>query len=395
MPIKHFQYQIQLCRRSCHSLINLEVPLRVAMVSTEQISGLFILKIFWKTVEISTTAIKICIRCEMCNNCLLYHHIYAITGVTCDHPHCQTTWLPQSLVPPSKSAFCHEQGQKVDNSAAVIRKIAELCESSEMSDLQIIVAGKRYYTHKLLLCCSSDVFRVMLTNPSWPDAQKGEITLVEEDECVKVFHDFIRYLYSGFVHLTHYNVLPILMLADKYNVVHLRSVCMEYMSNHIVSTTSHNHAVSWLQYAYLCGHRGLAETCREFILCNFHKVMSTVDYLLMQKDVLLDFLMDSNLVIPDEFTLFQGVVHWLQNHKSKCLSTGQGESRKEHILEILSSIRFPMMSLPHLCQLEKEALTNDFHSFFMEQISKAMRYHSSVITDREQEKKTLRRRTPL
>ena len=132
----------------------------------------------------------------MCNNCFLYHHIYSITGVTYDHPHCQTTCLPQSrsLVPPSKSPFCHEQGQKVDNSAAVIRKIAELCESSEMSHLQIIVAGKRYYTRKLLLCCSSDVFRVMLTNPSWPDAQKGEITLVEEDECVKVFHDFMRYL---------------------------------------------------------------------------------------------------------------------------------------------------------------------------------------------------------
>ena len=97
--------------------------------------------------------------------------------------------------------------------------------------------------------------------------------------------------------------------------------------------------------------------------------------------------MDSNLVIPDEFTIFQGVAHWLQNHKSKYLSTEQGESRKEHILEILASIRLPMMSLPHLCQLEKEVVTNDFHSFFMEQISKSMRYHSSVITDREQEKK--------
>ena len=90
--------------------------------------------------------------------------------------------------------------------------------------------------------------------------------------CCQVFNEFLQYIYTGRVPLTQDTVLPLLMLADKYNVVDLMQVCCGYMTVHFVSTTRNNRSVSWYQYAVHTGHRHIADTCRHFIVNNFHKV---------------------------------------------------------------------------------------------------------------------------
>ena len=186
--------------------------------------------------------------------------------------------------------FCHEMGQSIDASAMLINKMASLYGDQDLSDIQIVVGHSIYYVHKLVLCCSSDVLRVMLTKPEWPESHRSKIALKEEPECIAMFPAFLRYLYTGIIHLNHDTVMPILMLADKYNVSDLREVCTSYMRCHLVSVVHRNHAVSWLQYAQLCAHNKLAEACAEFICWNFFKVASGPDFLLIEKDNLMSFL---------------------------------------------------------------------------------------------------------
>lgn len=168
--------------------------------------------------------------------------------------------------------------------------MAALYGDQDLSDIQIMVGHTVFYVHKLVLCCSSDVLRVMLTNPQWPESQRSKVVLKEEPECVAVFPAFIQYLYTGIIHLNHDTVMPLLMLADKYNVKDLREVCSNYMSSHLVSVVHRSRAVSWLQYAQLCAHNELAFACAEFIRLNFHKVSSSSDFLLLEKENLMHFL---------------------------------------------------------------------------------------------------------
>ena len=70
------------------------------------------------------------------------------------------------------------------------------------------------------------------------------------------------------------------------------------------------------------------------------------------------------------------------NQKEKA-ENASFESMKDIIPQALSLIRFPMMSLPHLCQLEQESLVTDFHGFFKERIAKAMTYHSTIQQDKD------------
>ena len=83
--------------------------------------------------------------------------------------------------------------QVVDNSGAMLNKLSALYENEELSDIELIVtssseSGTRsvFHGHKIVLCCSSDVLRIMLLNPSWPDSHRHSIELHEELDCVQV-----------------------------------------------------------------------------------------------------------------------------------------------------------------------------------------------------------------
>jgi len=91
------------------------------------------------------------------------------------------------------SPFDHELGQVVNNSPAVLNKVASLCENDSLSDIELVVCcadgdvtRRSFPAHKLILCCSSDVLKVMLMNPCWPDSSRPSIELHEEQSCVPV-----------------------------------------------------------------------------------------------------------------------------------------------------------------------------------------------------------------
>lgn len=124
--------------------------------------------------------------------------------------------------------------QEFDNSSKLLEKIASLYAERLLSDIVLEVDGQEYAAHRLILCASSDVFQVMLMNPIWSESKESRIILKEDSFCRKSFPDFLRYLYTGQINVNHINVLPLLNLADKYNVKDLITLCTKYMCNHVI-----------------------------------------------------------------------------------------------------------------------------------------------------------------
>jgi hypothetical protein len=60
--------------------------------------------------------------------------------------------------------------------------------------------------------------QVMLMNPEWSESQESSVVLQETPVCAAIFGDFLRYFYTGQIRINHLRVMPILALADKYNV---------------------------------------------------------------------------------------------------------------------------------------------------------------------------------
>lgn len=106
----------------------------------------------------------------------------------------------------------------MNNSQSVLEKIANLYAEQLMSDIILVVGNEQYPAHRVILCASSEVFQVMLMNPQWNECRKHVIELVEEPCCTAVFPQFLKYLYVGQIKISLQTVMPMLALADKYNV---------------------------------------------------------------------------------------------------------------------------------------------------------------------------------
>ncbi len=133
---------------------------------------------------------------------------------------------------------------QVDNSGTVIAKIANLYAERLMSDVVLVVGTNEYPSHRLILCASSDVFQVMLMSPSWSESRETRVVLRETPSGEAVFEDFLRYLYTGKILLDYATVIPLVSLADKYNVRDLLRIGLDFMARNVSTACLKNQASS-------------------------------------------------------------------------------------------------------------------------------------------------------
>lgn len=247
----------------------------------------------------------------------------------------------------SKLAQC-----QIDNSTSVLEKIAGLYAERLMSDIVLVVGQREFPAHRLILCASSDVFQVMLMNPHWNESHEQRIILQEASECVEVFELFLRYLYTGRLKVSHSTVLPIIALADKYNVKDLIETCGGYMKLHVVTAAQQNYLMAWLQYTLTCGHTEVAQVCMNHLKWNFEQVAITEDFASCDLDLLTTVLAQNDLVVLDEMTLYGHVVNWLRRQEERILLPTPANTPGEpppNLLGTNTSVR--CLSIPHSSNL--------------------------------------------
>lgn len=277
-----------------------------------------------------------------------------------------------------------EQKINIDNSATVINKIANLYAERLMSDICLVVGRVEYPSHRLILCASSDVFQVMLMNQNWTGSQEKRVVLGETPACAAVFEHFLRYLYTGKIQLDYTTVIPLVSLADKYNVKDLLKLGLDYMLRNVSTASKKNQLVSWFQFALAAGHSQLAEMCRDFIKWNFESVSYTIDFGSLDPEILANLLACNDLVIEDEFKVFDCVHRWLEAKAKQMVERGEEhiEIHFNRLVQILVPlIRFPMMSQSKLANLLAfNQITKSYTDILVERIRFSLSYHNGQMS---------------
>lgn len=249
-----------------------------------------------------------------------------------------------------------------------------------MNDICLVVNDTEYPAHRLILCASSDVFEVMLMSPQWSESQESRVTLQETPQCASIFSEFLRYFYTGQIRISHSVVLPIISLADKYNVKDLILLCLNYMHNHIPLAAVQGNLVSWLQYTLNCGHYEITAACQDFIKWNLELVARSSDFKNFELDVLLSLIRQSSLVIQDEMSLYKCLETWLfhqhQRLKNNLSAIDLDITLKHIVSTVMLPVRFPMMSPRQLAELLLSPLTQKYKEFFVERMAIGMSFHS-------------------
>ncbi|KAH8235673.1 hypothetical protein KR032_005075 [Drosophila birchii] len=263
---------------------------------------------------------------------------------------------------------------------SVRNKIANLYAEQLMSDIVLLVDGKEYPAHRVILCASSDVFQVMLMNPEWNECSKHVIELHEEPCCSAVFPQFIKYLYVGQIEATLQTVMPMLALSDKYNVRDLIDLCVDYMNKHVAKAATSGYLVSWLQYtlSFTPTHNDLTETLKRFLKWNLEMVAESRDFVDMDPAILQLLLQQNDIVVKSEYKLFVVLQTWLLHRREQmeANSAGGASSFMELIEQTVSHIRFGMMTTKQLSYLMKGPLIEYHKEFLVERIAIGMSYQS-------------------
>jgi len=289
----------------------------------------------------------------------------------------------------------------MDNSGEVVTKIANLFGDMLTSDVILVVGEEKFPAHKVILCASSDVFKIMLINSSWTESQEKRVILKELPACAAVFSVFLKYLYTGKVQVDFGNVIPMLQLADKYNVEDLLHLGLEFMTKNICIAAKLGQLVSWYQFAVSSGYKDVADLCLSFIKWNFFMVSSSTDWPNMELDSLVLLLSFNDLVVKDETVVFRKVEEWLEEQQKLMLQQqdgdeieegmegvvaliGESDDREENcefdeemaglVRATMAWVRFPMMSPGQIADLLLSPMIKKYMSFFWDRMSTAVAF---------------------
>ena len=133
---------------------------------------------------------------------------------------------PRVILRPLRADSSGMKGYRFTTSAPT----STLFNKPELSDIKLKVGDQTFYAHRLILCSGSEVFAKMLGS-NWLESKKKELTLQEDEDCVKVFDRFLFFFYSGSIVISDSYVIPLFMLADKYNVTTLYGECVKVIEN--------------------------------------------------------------------------------------------------------------------------------------------------------------------
>ena len=161
-------------------------------------------------------------------------------------------------------------------------------------------------------------------------------------------------------------MIPILQLADKYNVKDLLKVGLDFMSRNVPLAARKNQVVSWYQFTTNCGYKDVAKLCLNFIKWNFDLVSESIDWPNLELDSLIQVLASSDLVTLQEVQVFRSVERWL---------------RMDQItLSCMEHVRFPMMSPAQLADLLLSPLLSSHMETMVARMAAAMAYHRNTET---------------
>lgn len=216
-----------------------------------------------------------------------------------------------SLILSSEGTECYADDRDSMNDYARYFNNAHLSDiivkvAKEKYDNQLLCLSNqttfRFCAHRIVLCKSSEVFDRMLS-AQWNKKPSPEIELKEEPQCQKVFSHFLRFLYCNHIVLNGENVLPILMLSDKYAVLGLQKVCIDYTISNVLPELPIRTLIHvWFRYSTSAFHRQLIDECVKKIAENFDQLVGGTeeweeDWLSLDKDQLTELLKSNHLCL--------------------------------------------------------------------------------------------------
>ena len=160
------------------------------------------------------------------------------------------------------------------------RDVLSLLDDPEISDLTLVVEGRKIHVHRAILFARSSHFRSMFTS-GMRECGDGLVHIPDAPyDAMKVM---LVYLYTGDVPLTPALAMPVLCLADRYMIAGLKRLCESVLVGAINIET----VVVMLEAATQYSASHLQQECLMFAVAHFQELVHTADYVTLDPKIMI------------------------------------------------------------------------------------------------------------
>lgn len=131
--------------------------------------------------------------------------------------------------------------------------------------------GSKIKAHRAVLISKSPVFKAMLENEMEENRTR---TIKITDFSYEVLRQFVHYLYTAETFPDEQMAYDLLVLAEKYQVKHLRTVCEKF----ITSRVNNDNAIMSFAFAHQHNAKHLREAALSLIIENMHTLTTREEY---------------------------------------------------------------------------------------------------------------------
>lgn len=211
-----------------------------------------------------------------------------------------------------------------------------------VTDLTLLFYGREYRVHRLIIAHASRHFYRLLKEHSG-DSLDVTLPEIEYDSLQELFQQIIEYMYTGRIEFSPESSLPLLVVADKFELEHLHKLAVTYISQNI----ERENALQMLQQALRFQIKEIQDEATEVVSRNFSYIYDA-DYTDFPPEVMKKILSNSCLNVRAEYALYKQVLRYVKRRRP-ALTAAEVE-------DMMGCIRFRWFSLKELHQANKNAV---------------------------------------
>ncbi|XP_066925487.1 kelch-like protein 18 [Clytia hemisphaerica] len=257
----------------------------------------------------------------------------------------------------------------------MMKTMNEFREANILCDVTMCVGGKTFSAHRTVLAAASPYFKALfastLTNSSDSDCKPVVLTDIDSD-CMG---NLLNYIYTGDIELTQENIKDVISAANYMLITSLKERCTKFLRK--ILTPKNCLCIENTASQYNCDL--LKSTATNFIRENFTTIAETNEFLEMDAERLSDLVSSDDTKIDREEQIYEAIMRWVKR---------EPDSRREHFKELVSYVRFPLISpyylMDHVEQDEIVRSTPECIALLLE----AKNYH--MLPDRRWQLKSTR-----
>uniref|UniRef100_A0A1I8PE97 BTB domain-containing protein n=1 Tax=Stomoxys calcitrans TaxID=35570 RepID=A0A1I8PE97_STOCA len=140
--------------------------------------------------------------------------------------------------------------------------LSKLLETSQHSDIALVVGEKELRAHKVILSLRSDVFAAMFEHKDMQENMSNRVII--DDLSESTVKEMLHFIYTGKSPNIQAMAQDLLVAADKYSLKNLKKMCSDELGQHITK----DNAISIAILAYQHSDNDLKTRSLEFILEN-------------------------------------------------------------------------------------------------------------------------------